>query len=49
MEHTQMHLALKKGTKWESCTPILPKCQAHPHNTKKAKKIQKLQKKEKGL
>jgi hypothetical protein len=35
--------------KWESCTPILPKCQAHPHNTKKAKKIQKLQKKEKGL
>jgi hypothetical protein len=23
-----------KVKKWECCTPILPKCQAHPHNTK---------------
>jgi hypothetical protein len=32
--------------KWRSCTPILPKCQAHPHNTqKKWKKMKKLPKK----
>jgi hypothetical protein len=32
--------------KWGCCTPILPKCQAHPHKTKKKwRKIQKLPKK----
>jgi hypothetical protein len=32
--------------KWECCTPILPKCQAHPQTSleyfKKFKKIQKI-------
>jgi hypothetical protein len=32
--------------KWESCTPILPNCQAYPHNTKKSQKSSKIAKKE---
>jgi hypothetical protein len=31
--------------KWECCTPILPKCQAHPQLPQKTKKIQKNSKK----
>jgi hypothetical protein len=48
LEHFTFPIVGARFKKWNCCTPIFPKCQAHPHNTKK--KVEKNAKiaKEKG-